>query len=64
MFAEGKYFIANQVHCAKFLRYYYLMYRPIHNDSHSETLTDNLLEKNSLCSPANKLSQNFAFNEQ
>ena len=53
MFAAGKYVMADQMCYVEFLRYYYLIYKSIHNDNQPEELTDNLLEDNSLCSPVN-----------
>ena len=53
MFAAGKYSVADQMCYAEFLRYYYLIYRSIHNDNQPEELTDNLVEDNSPCSPVN-----------
>ena len=44
MFAAGKYAITDQMCYAEFLRYYYLIYKSIHNDNQPEELTDNLLE--------------------
>ena len=53
MFAAGKYSVADQMCYAEFLRYYYLIYKSIHNDNQPEELTDNLVEDNSPCSPVN-----------
>ena len=53
IFTASKYVIADQMCYAEFLRYYYLIYKFIHNDNQPEELADNLLEDNSYCSPVN-----------
>ena len=53
IFTAVKYVMVDQMCYAEVLRYYYLIYKSMHNDNQPEELTDNLLEDNSYFSPVN-----------